>query len=161
MHNPLAVANWFIAEAKRQGRSCSQMQLHKLVFFAHAVSLARGSGPLIRGEFVAMEYGPVHTELFDFTKGYGPNPIHNFIHVPNFPFITTLVIPWLETNSPAIDVCRQTWRNIGHLDNVGLCEFAFAPGAPWELAFDCGVNSRIPNESIASFYSANNLFPLP
>ena len=75
MFNSVAVANKFIQLAGYENRLLTQMQLHKLVFFAHALALASQDTPLIRGAFIATQYGPVEAELWEFTKSYGPDPM--------------------------------------------------------------------------------------
>uniref|UniRef100_UPI0009526B6D Panacea domain-containing protein n=1 Tax=Serratia marcescens TaxID=615 RepID=UPI0009526B6D len=75
-YSAIAVANAFIAKAKKCGiKDLTPMKLQKLVFFAHAWSLAAYGEPLIRDKVLAWKYGPVIESVYHEFKAYGSNNI--------------------------------------------------------------------------------------
>ncbi|XUU49186.1 Panacea domain-containing protein [Serratia nematodiphila] len=75
-YSAIAVANAFIEKAKKCGiKDLTPMKLQKLVFFAHAWSLAAYGEPLIRDKVLAWKYGPVIESVYHEFKAYGSNNI--------------------------------------------------------------------------------------
>ncbi len=62
-----AVANWFIHRSRavnRDGSELTHTKLQKMVYFAHALHLARFDQVLVNEPVEAWQYGPVFSELF-------------------------------------------------------------------------------------------------
>jgi uncharacterized phage-associated protein len=154
MNSSLAVANWFISQARAESKYLTQMQLHKLVYFAHALHLAATNEPLVSDVFTASEFGPVAEELFSFTKGYGPNFITNPVHRAS-PDLG-LEIPVLPSNSTAVSYCKEAWKHFGGKDRETLGRISHEKGAPWEQVYSVKKFGIIPNTLIASYYKINN-----
>ncbi|MEG2273229.1 MAG: DUF4065 domain-containing protein [Acinetobacter sp.] len=75
-YSAIAVANAFIERAKKQNiTDLTPMKLQKLVFFAHAWSLAASNNPLIKDKVLAWRYGPVIESVYHEFKSYGSNNI--------------------------------------------------------------------------------------
>lgn len=54
------IAMAFVKKAIESGKPVTQMQLQKMVYFAHGLHLANTKGePLVKEEFQAWRYGPV------------------------------------------------------------------------------------------------------
>ncbi|WP_416366578.1 Panacea domain-containing protein [Sphingomonas aurantiaca] len=60
---------------KTGGDGLTQMQLQKLVFFAHGWTLAETGYALTEDDPEAWVYGPVYRDLYDHTKYFGSGPI--------------------------------------------------------------------------------------
>ena len=63
----IAVANWFIELSHKRnlgGKELTHTKLQKMVYFAHALHLARFDGALVNEQVEAWQFGPVFSELF-------------------------------------------------------------------------------------------------
>ena len=55
--------------AEKSGWKLTRLELQKMVYLAHMVYSGNNKGrPLVEGDFEAWKYGPVHKELYMFTK---------------------------------------------------------------------------------------------
>ncbi len=73
--DPRAVANLLLDVADRLECSISNLSLQKLLYFAHAKYLIEKGSPLLKGQFEAWQYGPVHPVAFGAFKKCGREPI--------------------------------------------------------------------------------------
>lgn len=53
----------------------TQIELQKLLYLAHMIHLGNYSKPLVRGDFEAREFGPVHPVLYREVRIYGSGAI--------------------------------------------------------------------------------------
>lgn len=104
MHNPLAIANYFIELAKNDDNLVSPI---KLVYFAHGWCLALANKPLINEKVEAWQYGP------EFKK-YGnegiTSPAVEFKHLGDFKFAN--IIPTVEDNDVK-KLLEKIWETYG------------------------------------------------
>lgn len=70
-----AVANFLLDTADARGAKLTQMQLLKIIYFAHGWFLAGYGEPLVRQNFEAWGYGPVIKVVRDAFKRFGREPI--------------------------------------------------------------------------------------
>lgn len=153
IYKNIGIANWFIQKGIDRGAPLTQMQLQKLMYFAHALSLASGRGPIIRGQFLAWKYGPVLQELYDFTKSWGREGIKNPIHVPDgSPY--QLKIPVApKDDRELMTVLESTWQTFAEYDAHKLSELSHEVGSPWEKAYTkTGAGTVISDTAISDFY---------
>ena len=73
MDRSVAIANEFLRRAGKAG--LTQMQIQKLVYFAHGWNLALSNEPLTTDSPQAWNYGPVYSDLYDHTKYFGRGQI--------------------------------------------------------------------------------------
>lgn len=71
-YSPKAVANYFISNIP----GITPMKLQKLVYYAHAASLAFRNEPLITERVQAWKYGPVVKSLYDEFRRFANNSIN-------------------------------------------------------------------------------------
>ena len=60
---------------KESSWSLTNLQVQKILYICHVVYYGQNKKLLIRGEFQAWDYGPVHPDLYHFLKKYGADPI--------------------------------------------------------------------------------------
>lgn len=62
--------------------SISNLTIHKILYFAHMLSLGRSSGdkPLVSSGFEAWDKGPVSPQVYHVAKVFGSNPVGNVFH---------------------------------------------------------------------------------
>lgn len=70
-----AVANYILDVAKKRGFEITDMQLQKIVFFAHAVYFNQHHKPLISDPVMAWKHGPVIPSLYQAFRSFGNRPI--------------------------------------------------------------------------------------
>jgi uncharacterized phage-associated protein len=144
-----AVANIMLDMAERSGRPLTIMQLLKVLFFAHAVSLVVRDQPLMEDRAQAWQYGPVFPRVYRAFGNAGRLPIQNraIDKKTGKPFSTPLSV---ET----IDIMKIALDKFGNLSAFKLSDISHAPGSPWDVTFrEAGVYSEIPNKLIRDFYS--------
>src|SRR3954466_1395085 len=135
-----AIANWFIKRARRDGgRALSNMQLQKLVYFAHGWNMALHRHPLIRDEVQAWEFGPVIPTLYRALAPWGPDPVTQPIDAPR---------ENLEPNER--DVLEQVYAAYADYPASTLSSLTHRRGTPWERVFEPGRRGVvIPDNVIA------------
>lgn len=74
-YSPSLVANAFIHRGQQAKRRFDHLEIQKLVFFAHAWSLAFDGESVITERPEAWPYGPVFASLYHRLKPYGPKAI--------------------------------------------------------------------------------------
>lgn len=147
----LAVANWFISRGIVENKPLTQMQLHKLVYFAHMLSLTTLNKPLAGDEFEAWEYGPVLNELYSHTKSWGKSPITSVIHHARAPM--DVIIP--EVSDSALNaILEATWNGYAQFTAIQLSNLSHELNGPWDMAFKTQVRfAKISDEQIKQFYA--------
>lgn len=53
----------------------TNLELQKILYICHMLFMGQTKKPLIRGEFQAWDYGPVHPKLYDYLKCFGADSI--------------------------------------------------------------------------------------
>lgn len=140
-----AIANWFINRASRdRGRALSNMQLQKLVYFAHGWNMALHRHPLIKDEVQAWEFGPVIPPLYRALAKWGPDPVTDLIEgVP-----ADRLEPYEE------DVLERVYEAYAGYPASTLSSLTHKPGTPWETVFEPGQRGLpISNDLIADHFS--------
>lgn len=139
------IANWFIRRARRdKGRSLTNMQLQKLVYFAHGWAMALHRHPLVRDPIQAWEFGPVIPPLYKSLAKWGPNPVTSPIEgTPE-----EEIPPYQE------EVLEQVYTAYAKYPASVLSSLTHAKGTPWERAFEPGSRGTIiDNNLIADYFS--------
>ena len=129
-----AVANYFLEKSDPPSEcNLTQMKLHKLVYFAHGISLAVCERPLIRDVIQAWEYGPVIPALYQEFKEFGANVITR--PAKEFSFITFDYddTPRIEQPGNCTKVVLDwVWDHYGVLSAGQLSTLTHENGGPWE-----------------------------
>ena len=115
-----AIANYMLEFATAKGISLTNLQLQKIIFFAHGSYLARLKSPLVVNRFEAWDHGPVIPELYHSLKQHGDRPIRS-------------PVTRYDLNSCAyVVVTADTHRtDRRHLAEILL--FYGGMGVPWKL----------------------------
>lgn len=138
-----AVANWFIRRAKQDRRALSNMQLQKLVYFAHGWTMALHRHPLIKDEVQAWEFGPVIPPLYRALARFGADPVTESleIHAEDFQAFEE-------------EVLEQVYQGYGSYPASTLSALTHQRGSPWEKTFEPGARGKpISNDMIADYFS--------
>jgi uncharacterized phage-associated protein len=155
-----SIANEFLDLSDQAGRRITQIEIQKLVYFAHGWNLALKDQPLIGELIEAWQYGPVVRTLYDAFKRFGSDPI------------TAKALSWrmtaegkfacdtpsIQSEVPAEDVyaralVRNVWLKYGSLAPFKLVEITHLPDSPWRHAYS-ESKTYIPNESIQTYFKS-------
>jgi uncharacterized phage-associated protein len=153
-----SIANEFLDLADRAGRKLTQIEIQKLVYFAHGWNLALREQPLIGEMIEAWKYGPVVRTLYDAFRRFGSDPItEKVLHwrmTPQGKFTTEA--PSIESGSKSSDVYTQAlvkdvWNKYGSLAPFKLVEITHLPESPWWKAYS-EQKTYIPNDEIQTYF---------
>lgn len=123
-----AIANEFLKD--RLGE-ISPMKLQKLVYYAHAWSLALFGDPLISDRIEAWQYGPVIPSLYDEFRSFRNRKIDRLALELDFKNLTE-VAEWVpETDTRTHSLVAKIWDKLGHLTAVQLSNMTHASNEPW------------------------------
>ncbi|WP_439461859.1 Panacea domain-containing protein [Serratia quinivorans] len=141
MYNPMQVVNQFIEFAKQDnGSRLTHMQLQKLLYIAHGVSLACNDKPLLSEPVCAWKYGPVIPVVYDNLKAFRSGAVDGSFNVHDHP---------LDPNSKAL--VKSIYDTYGKLSGIQLSEFTHRPNTPWSKTW--AANEKIiSNELIKDYY---------
>lgn len=132
MYRAVDVAVEILRAGANHGKRFTHMQLQKLVYIAHGLSLANRNLPLIRENVNAWKFGPVIPEIYDRFKRYGAEPI------------TLERLPESRQTSALDDesstIISETVRIFGDLSGGQLSDMSHRSGSPWHKVWydDCG-----------------------
>ena len=128
----VTIAKYFIEKYSTSGE-ITQMKLQKLVYYAHAASLAILEKPLINEKVYAWEYGPVIKELYSAFSMFGKNNIYydNFLSsfVPASP-----ALPEYDTETRSL--LDAIWEKFGNLNGIQLSKLTHEKGEAWREIAD-------------------------
>ena len=141
------VANWFIrrsVEDKEQGPK-TQLQLLKLVYFAHAWMLGMHGRPLSKQAVEAWKYGPVVPDVYHALKAWKREKV-------------TKQIAGYECgedfDDQATDILEQAYDLYGPLYGYQLSDITHRPDSPWFVTRTTKFpSSEISNDLIQDFFS--------
>jgi uncharacterized phage-associated protein len=147
-YDPRALANYILDKAEKSGVALTQMQLQKLVYFAHGWHLANTGQPLSKAWFSAWKWGPVNTQIYNKFKKYGGKPITGLAKDQNgeaFP---------VEFSDYSRKILDEVFDNLGQLNGPQLSKETHLPGSPWYKVWNNGKgeNAPIPDDMIKDYF---------
>jgi uncharacterized phage-associated protein len=143
MHDSRTVANEFLHLAEERGAGLTPTQLLKLVYIAHGWSLGTGSGPLIRDEVQAWQFGPVIPRLYNAVRKFRADFVRG-------PLPTGDDTPLNEAEK---DLIQQVYDAYGKRSAAALSRLTHIAGTPWAETYEPGTfGLEINNNLIQSHY---------
>lgn len=155
MYSSLAIANEFLARARKERRTLTHMQLQKLVYLAHGWGLAVNGRDLIEDEIEAWDFGPVIRKLYDALSKHGKNPIPRAIcWGEDGPFMSENPEPAkVALDADELAVIDTVWEDYKGFEAFQLSALTHAKGSPWEKTYKRGRNNVIPNNMIWDYFA--------
>lgn len=135
MYQAVDIAVELLKAAQERGIQLTQMQLQKLVYVAHGLSLATRGLPMINENVNAWQYGPVIPEVYHRFKRYGNQPI-NFAILPEAQMYRPI-------DFESKNIIADTLNNFGNLSGTQLSEMSHRPGSPWHSVWYDGRGHEI------------------
>lgn len=154
METPLAVANFFIKQAIKEGNEITQLQLLKLVYIAHGWYLGMNGEPLLSEGVQAWKYGPVVPEIYHYFKSYGNAPINSLAQI----FTGEKYIIPEVTNEDEKRFLDKIWQIYKEFSGLELSTLTHMQGTPWYITWherggDKNTHTVIANDLIKERYT--------
>ena len=161
-----AIANYFIGQARQDGREVTHMKLQKLSYIAHGWCLALLECPLIQDSVQAWEYGPVYPSLYHELKEYGKDPIHEEIlnleidESGEFKFSPASIDEESsdeEHKQKIVTLLKKVWEVYRKFSAIDLSAMTHEAGTPWGKVVAGYSQAKqksipIPNDLIRKHY---------
>ncbi len=147
MHSARSIANSFLKIAEQSGKNLTNMQLQKLVYFAHGWHLALTGEPLLTDAVKAWNFGPVIPPLYNSLKMFGNGIVTEPIKRRNPETGEVSVVE--EKESEYVQrLLKRVWEAYGHMNGSQMSYLTHQPGTPWDITWREEKFSVIPNELI-------------
>lgn len=137
-YSAIDVAYVLLQKAKEQGKHFTNLQLQKLVYVCHGVSLAHFDRPLILEDVHAWKYGPVIPSVYFKFKQYGSQTIDESAEV--------------ELDKDSLAIVQQVVTTLGDYSGPQLIELTHRNGSPWHKIWNSESFQIIPDEVIKTHY---------
>lgn len=150
MESVHAVANEFIELAERSNRSLTNLQLAKLCYIAHGLSLALLNKKAFSEPIQAWKLGPVIPKLYHDFKDFGSDPINRKA--------TVLDYKSLQTKEPRIEdenlkkVVALTWNIYKDVSANALVSITHQGNTPWSVSYVPSENKVISDDLTLKYY---------
>lgn len=83
VQEPISVANFIIDYAQKTGKSVSNLQLQKIMYFIQGAFLNKYDKELVNSSFSRWQYGPVLKEVYAIFRDNGSSPIEKLAITAN------------------------------------------------------------------------------
>ncbi len=136
MYPSIAIANYFLDLADKNGEIITPLKLQKLVFIAHGWHLALYKEPLISERVEAWRWGPVISQLYHEFKHFGNQPITGrgtAIHkISQNPFSLQFITPEVDADDRKTrEFLNEVWKIYGGYTGIQLANLTHEEESPW------------------------------
>jgi uncharacterized phage-associated protein len=159
-YSALAIANYFLDLAYRDGETITAMKIQKLVYYAHGWSLAATGQPLIDEAIEAWTYGPVIPSLYHEFKRFGSGPITGKATTVELISPSSrslrLVTP-VVCDAETMELLDTVWEAYGDFSGIQLSNLTHQPGSPWSVVYEKNAGRKgvdIPDDLIKDHFVA-------
>ena len=155
------IANAVLDRARAISRPITNLDIQKIVYFMHGHYLVRHEAPLVRGEFEAWPYGPVHRVLYNAFREYENKPIDRLAMAFDPITRTSRSLPALADDG-AVAVLGDFLGHYLDLPTYLLVELTHGVGTPWSRTMEdarsrVNVGMRIADSTIRIFFEGLSL----
>lgn len=147
MAHSRVAAKSMLVQAELLSLSLTNLTLHKLLYFAHGLLLARHGRPLVDEPFQAWKYGPVLESLYHDLKPFGTSPV-----LPGSWFVATwdMLPPEAIDEAQAID---SILKQFGDQSAITLIDISHDSKGPWSGVYAANNQSiAIDDEQIKNYF---------
>lgn len=150
-HSARSIANSFFKIAESQDKHLTNMQMQKLVYFAHGWHLALTGEPLLADAVKAWNFGPVIPPLYNSLKQYGNGLVTELIKRKD-PDTGEIKVVEEPESDYVQKLLNRIWVVYGHKDGSQLSYLTHLPGSPWDITWKKEKFSVIPNELLKEHF---------
>jgi uncharacterized phage-associated protein len=151
MYSARSIANSMLSIARESGDELTNMELQKLVYFAHGWYLALTGDPLLEEAVKAWNFGPVIPPLYNRLKRYGNGVVEDYIKEKD-PITGEEVASPEPQDAYTRSVLLKVWQVYGHMDGVQMSYLTHKEGTPWYKTWQKEKYGVIPNELIRDHF---------
>ena len=150
MESVYSVANEFLTLSGNSGKQLTNLQLAKLCYITHGLSLAILNKKAFNEPIEAWKLGPVIPKLYHEFKDFGGNPIDRKA--------TVLDIKTLQNKAPEVQddnlkkVIELTWNIYKDVSGNALVSITHQGNTPWSLTYVPNQNKEISDELTLKYY---------
>lgn len=119
----------------------TRLEVQKIIYLAHVWCLGKTEQPLVEGDFEAWVYGPVHVDLYNFSKKSKSRELDE----KTFDCIKNLDE---ETNKEEIEALNSLFTSCSPVDGWQLVDITHWKGGAWAKNYDENKPTIIPLEDI-------------
>ena len=130
-HSALSVAKVFVSLARKERRFLSNMQLHKLIYFAFGHHAGIYGQALTHELAEAWHFGPVFPSVYEALKRYGTEDVSGAFSPPAaepLRFVANVTEP------RDLELIETVWHVYKHYSSQELALIVHAPSGPWAQA---------------------------
>jgi uncharacterized phage-associated protein len=152
-----AIANFFLEQAKAEGKAIDPMKIQKLVYFAHGFYAGNKGEPLVNEDAEAWPWGPVFPSLYHAFKKFGNGPITKEASDERVEGLTYFIEPVQAPQDPElVAYLKAFWNRYSPYTGIQLSNSSHAAGSPWDetkkRVESEGAPSVIPFERIKAYF---------
>jgi len=145
------IAYIFVKKGIETKHPITQLQVQKMVYFAHGYHLAMYNEPLVIDIFQAWQFGPVIPTIYEAYKAFGSDKIEDLTQVrfaPNKVEIDSI-------SARAKETIEATWEITKEVPAAKLSMWTHKQGSPWSNVYVKDEKSTpIPNKEIKKYFSS-------
>ena len=151
-YRALTVAKTFLDLAKKEGIELTNLQLQKLVFFAHGISLGALNEPLIEDDVKAWPYGPVIPRLYNRLKHYR----NDYVNIDTMQHKENDPDPNERVHGDDMRAVLAAWNAYKNKTGAQLSTLSHQKNTPWDIVWNQEGRKfeEIPESIIRDYYKA-------
>ena len=151
MYSARSIANSILKIAQDSGHPLTNMQLQKLVYFAHGWHLALTGEPLLEDAVKAWNFGPVIPPLYNSLKKFGNGLVTEPIKRKDLE-TGELLIPQEPESDFVKQLLQRVWQVYGRMTGAQMSYLTHQDGTPWDTVWKREKFSDIPHELIRDHF---------
>lgn len=137
MYKATDIAHVFVQKSLEEKIPVTQMQLQKMVYFAHGLYLAyTGGQKLVEDTFEAWKFGPVVPGIYEQYRLFGSSPITESLLESTHPV-------HIDLNSEAQQVIDETWNALKNISGIQLSRWTHETGSAWHAYYRPNTNGVV------------------
>ncbi|PHR46742.1 MAG: hypothetical protein COA32_09680 [Fluviicola sp.] len=156
MHSAVDIANIFVSKGLEEDSPVTQMQLQKMVYFAHGITLAytEGKNKLVKEKFEAWDFGPVIPEIYHEFKQFGAKPITPEVDIYRL-INKGRKFESIELENPTEKkIVDDTWEALKGLTGIQLSKWTHKDDSAWAKVYRRGSRSiKLKDEDIINDFT--------
>lgn len=137
----IQIAKKFFNLSQEEGLNLTNMQVQKLVYFAHGYMLAINNQSLINDEVKAWNFGPVVPPMYNKLKKYGNSAIDIGTDIED-----------ADLTEQQVKVIKWVWNSFKNHSGSQLSQISHLPDAPWSQVWRDNKFGEISNLLTQEYY---------
>jgi len=137
--------------ARREGKRVSRLRMLKLMYIADRESIKKRGRPILGSKFVAMNHGPLHSDVYDMVKGEHPAAprLSKFFTVERRDLRLTKEPANLALSRADIAILQEVVDKYIDLDDWTLSELTHK-FPEWSDVYEADTSHEIPIDAIVA-----------